>query len=410
MRHLDLCSGIGGFALAARWMGWETIGFAEIDPFCARVLEKHWPGVPNYGDIAAIPVGVGADIVTAGFPCQPFSQAGRRLGAADDRAIWPRVLAAVARVRPAWAVFENVAGIAAVALARGPAHLVGKTVGRFDNSDLYRAVYTRQDVLYLGAVCHDLEYEGFEVVTLVIPACAVGAPHQRDRVWIIAHNARGADRENHARTRGGSVQQPGKRAGEGAFSRDANRLNVIAERSVQKSQPYASRAGCGIAATDSPRVAKRKPADETDPLATRGETRAEPCGGRAVAADADRAGLERRDGHELRERPDQRTSGEGGSLSADADGQPAERPAKPRRQCGPRFAQPGIRGADDGLSAGVDRSGSGPEYWDGDWTRGTHPVSSGVENRTGRLKALGNAIVPQVAFQIFMAIAAAESE
>ena len=85
MRHLDLCSGIGGFALAARWMGWETVGFAEIDPFCCRVLEKHWPGVPNYGDIAAVPGGTGADIISAGIPCQPYSCAGKRLGAADDR-------------------------------------------------------------------------------------------------------------------------------------------------------------------------------------------------------------------------------------------------------------------------------------------------------------------------------------
>lgn len=157
MRTLDLCSGIGGFALAARWMGWETIGFAEIDPFASRVLAKHWPGVPNYGDIATIPDGIGADIITAGFPCQPYSVAGQRLGEADDRAIWPLVIAVVRRVQPGWCVFENVAGIINMAL---------------------------DDVL------SDLEAEGYEVGTVVLPACAVNAPHRRDRVWVVANRHR----------------------------------------------------------------------------------------------------------------------------------------------------------------------------------------------------------------------------
>ena len=154
MKHLDLCSGIGGFALAARWMGWETVGFAEIDLFASKVLEKHWPGVPNYGDIANVPAGIEADIITAGFPCQPYSCAGKRLGAEDDRAIWPLVIAVVRRVKPHWCVFENVAGFVEMAL---------------------------------DGVLADLEAEGYEVGTVVLPACAVDAPHRRDRVWIVAH-------------------------------------------------------------------------------------------------------------------------------------------------------------------------------------------------------------------------------
>ena len=169
MRHLDLCSGIGGFALAARWMGWETVGFAEIDPFASAVLSKHWPGVPNYGDIATIPDGIGADILTAGFPCQPYSVAGQRLGEADDRAIWPLVIAVVRRVQPGWCVFENVAGIINMAL---------------------------DDVL------SDLEAEGYEVGTVVLPACAVNAPHRRDRVWIVAHAGR-FDSDRRSCERGG---------------------------------------------------------------------------------------------------------------------------------------------------------------------------------------------------------------
>jgi len=169
MRHLDLCSGIGGFALAARWMGWETVGFAEIDPFASAVLSKHWPGVPNYGDIATIPDGIGADIITAGFPCQPYSVAGQRLGAEDDRAIWPLVIEVVRRVKPGWCVFENVAGIINMAL---------------------------------DGVLSDLEAEGYEVGTVVLPACAVNAPHRRDRVWIVAHAGR-FDSDRRSCERGG---------------------------------------------------------------------------------------------------------------------------------------------------------------------------------------------------------------
>jgi len=154
MKHLDLCSGIGGFALAARWMGWHTIGFAEIDPFASKVLEKHWPGVPNHGDIANVPAGIEADIITAGFPCQPYSCAGKRLGAEDDRAIWPQMLRVVSSVRPRWVVAENVAGFIGMAL---------------------------DDVL------SDLEKEGYQTGAIILPACAVDAQHRRDRVWIVAH-------------------------------------------------------------------------------------------------------------------------------------------------------------------------------------------------------------------------------
>jgi DNA-cytosine methyltransferase len=156
VKHLDLCSGIGGFALAARWMGWRTIGFAEIDPFASKVLAKNFPGVPNYGDIANIPAGTGADIITAGIPCQPYSCAGKRMGNEDDRAIWPVAREVIARVKPDWIVIENVAGFIGMAL---------------------------------DGVLSDLEAEGYETGTVVLPACAVNAPHRRDRVWVVGHAA-----------------------------------------------------------------------------------------------------------------------------------------------------------------------------------------------------------------------------
>jgi DNA (cytosine-5)-methyltransferase 1 len=136
--HLDLFSGIGGFALAAQWAGYTTIGFCEIDPFCQRVLRKHWPDVPVWGDVRELTTDDVAnayrnrrnqdtgkqsaritetgnetvvDLITAGYPCQPFSVAGKRLGQADDRHLWPEVRRLVSELRPRRCLGENVAGL-----------------------------------------------------------------------------------------------------------------------------------------------------------------------------------------------------------------------------------------------------------------------------------------------------------
>lgn len=159
MKHLDLFSGIGGFALAARWVGWETVGFCEIEPYCRKVLAKHWPGVPIYSDIHGLYVYYGhsieeVSIVTAGFPCQPYSVAGKQRGSRDDRALWPEVVRVLDRSKPAWFVGENVAGFAEMEL--------------------------KQATL-------DLAQLGYGVRVFDIPACGVGAPHTRRRLWIVAH-------------------------------------------------------------------------------------------------------------------------------------------------------------------------------------------------------------------------------
>lgn len=158
MRHLDLFSGIGGFALAAQWAGYETVQFVEIEPFPCKVLQKHWPDVPVHDDIKTFngkQYAETIDLLTGGFPCQPYSVAGLRKGKRDDRALWPEALRIVQEVKPDWCVFENVAGI----LSMGFRHYVS-----------------------------DLENEGYEVQCFIIPACATGAPHRRDRVWIVAHS------------------------------------------------------------------------------------------------------------------------------------------------------------------------------------------------------------------------------
>ncbi len=153
MTHLDLFSGIGGFALAARWAGIETVAFCEIDPFCRTILNKNWPGVLKYLDIKDLVHPDQVDIITAGFPCQPFSIAGSKKGKDDDRYLWPEVMRIIKKSKPTWFIGENVPGI----------------------------------IPYLDDILEDLEQEGYYWRAFLIPASLVGAPHKRERLWIIAH-------------------------------------------------------------------------------------------------------------------------------------------------------------------------------------------------------------------------------
>lgn len=150
MTHGSLFSGIGGFDLAAAWAGWTNVFNCEIDPFCRRVLKYHFPESEQYGDIETTDFTVWrdcVDVLTGGFPCQPFSLAGKRRGTADDRYLWPAMLGVVRTVRPRWVVGENVLGI----------------------------VNWSQGMVF-EQVCADLEAAGYEVQAYLIPAAGVGAP------------------------------------------------------------------------------------------------------------------------------------------------------------------------------------------------------------------------------------------
>ena len=163
MTHGSLFSGIGGFDLAARWAGWDNLFNCEIDLFCRTVLKYHFPDAEQYGDIKTTDFTVWRDridVLSGGFPCQPFSQAGKRKGTEDDRYLWPEMLGVIRFVRPRWVVGENVLGI--VNWSKG---------------------------LVFEQVCSDLEAEGYEVQPFVIPACGVNAPHRRYRIWFVAHRS-----------------------------------------------------------------------------------------------------------------------------------------------------------------------------------------------------------------------------
>jgi len=161
MNHASLFSGIGGFDLAAEWMGWNNVLHVERDPFCQKVLKHHFPNSQSFDDVKTFdgrPFRGRIDILTGGFPCQPYSSAGKRLGKDDERHLWPEMCRIISEIAPAFVVGENV---------RGLLNWNGGVV--------------------FEEVCADLEGMGYEVWTGVLPAAGVGAPHRRDRIWFVAH-------------------------------------------------------------------------------------------------------------------------------------------------------------------------------------------------------------------------------
>lgn len=161
MNHGSLFSGIGGFDLAAEWMGWNNLFHCEWNPFGQKVLKHYWPEAESFNDITKTDFTRYANriqILTGGFPCQPYSSAGKRKGKDDERHLWPEMLRAIREIRPRWVVGENVLG------------LVNWSGG-----------------LVFHEVQADLEAQGYQVQPFLLPAAAVNAPHRRDRIWFIAY-------------------------------------------------------------------------------------------------------------------------------------------------------------------------------------------------------------------------------
>jgi len=176
MTHASLFSGIGGFDLAAEWMGWNNLFHCEWNPFGQKVLKHHFPNSISYNDITKTDFTIhsgSVDILTGGFPCQPYSTAGKRLGKQDERHLFPEMLRCIKEVKPRWVVGENVRGLVS-----------------WNEGLVFHEVYD------------DLEREGYEVQSFLIPAASVGAPHQRYRVWFVAYA-----NNNGTRSRFGQVQR-----------------------------------------------------------------------------------------------------------------------------------------------------------------------------------------------------------
>ena len=187
MNHASLFSGIGGAEVAASMMGWQNLFHCEIQEFPRKVLDYWFPNSESYEDITKTDFTKWhgkVDVLTGGFPCQPFSLAGRRKGADDNRYLWPQMLRAIRQIHPTWVVGENVNGIKTMVESCQVTQM-GRTDYLFEENHLYR----EESRFTLDKICADLEAEGYSVQPLVIPACAIGAPHRRDRVWIIAHRS-----------------------------------------------------------------------------------------------------------------------------------------------------------------------------------------------------------------------------
>jgi DNA (cytosine-5)-methyltransferase 1 len=162
VRHGSLFSGIGGFDLASEWMGWENSFHCEWHPFAQKILKYYWPNSISYEDITKTDFTIhrgGIDILTGGFPCQPYSSAGKRLGKEDDRHLWPEMCRAIREIKPTWVVGENVRGLVS-----------------WNGGMVFEEVQA------------DLESEGYEVQSFILPAASVNAPHLRQRIWFVAYS------------------------------------------------------------------------------------------------------------------------------------------------------------------------------------------------------------------------------
>lgn len=349
-------SGIGGELVAASMLGWDVKFFCEKNPFGNRVLSYWYPNAKNYEDITTADFREWrgrVDVLTGGFPCQPFSYAGKRRGAEDDRYLWPAMHNAIDEIQPTWVVAENVAGILTM-VEQGEVSKVAGTASLFDAFDDLRGRYELRETFTLQRICTDLESHGYAVQPVLVPACAVGAPHRRDRVFIV-----------------------GRRCGDIADTSDAGAESLRRERqdAVHGCEPSADTEGeCGQRL----RFGKRESCESSQVELGRGSGE---DGGQRNVADTRHAGLQEA-------RPEQPTAGHRGF--GVRTGEWVERFGR-GEEIGSRWqnfpsVSPVHRG-NDGLPFDVDRLTLSFGKW-----------------RTEALKAYGNAIVPQVMYEIFRAI------
>jgi len=365
----DLFSGIGGFSLAAHWMGWRTAWFSEIDPFASRVLAHHWPDVPNLGDITKIDWATVApvDVLTGGFPCQPHSLAGKRKASEDERDLFSEIIRAIRGLRPRYVVLENVRG------------LLTSESGRF-----------------FGRVLSELADCGYDAEWQVLSASDVGAPHRRERVWITATLAYGGGQHG-AQPYSGALrsQQPASRRGDDP-RRGADVGNADRGRHEQRDAHIwrDAVAGAGLDYVgDTGRDESRPGSGDAGEVRGLPSTERGPEDGAAVSRGAD-AGLgdarvtrlERLAGHgDARHEPRRIDTRPHGSVAA--SGCPV----------GWSDAVP-VRGADGTVRRiPAEAAASGPKspLW---------PVAHGVPARVAQLRGIGNSIVPACALEIFREI------
>ena len=324
IKVLDICSGIGGFSLGLESTGkYERVAFCENEPFCKKVLNKHWPDVPIYNDLKELgndpeKIQEEFDLICGGIPCQPFSVAGRKKGKKDDRHLWPYMFEIIKQKTPTWVIVENVGGFVNVAL---------------------------------DDVCLDLETEGYATQSFIIPACGIEAPHRRDRVWII----------------GKSVEDTRCTLRQGAVEQGTNE-NEVREGDANKLERSSS--------TPELNVADTKELDRDVDV-----------NGHSGQGDGQqRQGLQRELGGE---------SSISGEDMANTNTKGLQRGQKTRNFEESRQGREQLLARQSEFFRG--------KNWESEPAVGR--VANGIPNRVDRLKALGNAIVPQIIYNIGIAIA-----
>ena len=369
--HASLFSGIGGFDLAAEWVGWKNVFHCEINEFCAQILKYHFPNADHYEDIKTTDFTKWRgkiNVLSGGFPCQPFSLAGRRKGAEDDRYLWPQMLRAIQEIKPDWVVGENVAGIITM-VQPGKAVELGRSATLFGED--YKDEEIQQQYV-IETVCQDLEHSGYSIQPILIPACAVGAPHRRDRVWFIA---------NRTDTGAESMQQAGQNSihavgfasnttcrGSGGTPHESCCENER-QNGYETQQPFVR--GCVRASSHSDSYRQWERTCEQEPINERFGT-TNYCYG---CENGDPA-------------CSKSTRSEGKCGYGQRKVQFNGRNSKYIQTCWEKFpTQPPVCRGNDGLPFDVDDLAISFPKW-----------------RAESIKAYGNAIVPQVAYEIFKAI------
>lgn len=194
LTHLSLFSGVGGLDIATHWAGFETIGFCEWADYPHGIMSKRFPLAVGWRDIRTLTkeslygqTGLSTvDLISGGFPCQPFSCAGQRRGTEDDRYLWPEMLRVINAIRPTFVIGENVAGLLSMAEPVGKPYMESRAINRFEDKDYYKGVFSQKEQILLNDILQNLSDLDYAVQLFVFPACGVNAPHKRDRIAIVA--------------------------------------------------------------------------------------------------------------------------------------------------------------------------------------------------------------------------------
>ena len=431
IRILDICSGIGGFSLGLESTGgFDTVAFCEFDDFCRKVLNKHWPNVPIYKDLKEIgnePERIiqDFDLICGGIPCQPFSVAGKKKGKEDDRHLWPYMYEIIKYKKPTWVIVENVGGFVNVAL---------------------------------DDVCLDLETQGYATQSFIIPACSVEAPHRRDRIWILGKNVgntssdgrtesessedrgaikRGEEKGRLLESKGASdVAHASIEGLEGRISGDnqgGQEWQALSRSEEQQHQVGAdTRCSSEVSTKDVPNASGQRLEGHRGEHGLREASQEEQTGRRSQERDVSHAkeldrnvddnGLSGQGDGQQRQGLQGELGGASGNRAEDvADterlGQQGqgkhERPSNTAKasegqasgtddgsqgQTWQGHTEPGVGGMADGVSARLDG------HYGFEREPNIPRVATGIPERVNRLKALGNSIVPQVIYNIGLAI------